>query len=352
MKAARDTLLNPLTSLLLCAATGALFSWLKTPLPWMIGPLLTMAVLNFGGARLRAPRGARPVGQIIIGTALGLYFTPLVARQVLSYWHLLLLAALLAVVIACACAWFLSSVTDTDGTTAFFASVPGGAAEMAVLAERYGARVDRVAIAQSMRILSVVVLVPFVLTYSGVHGADNYAPATSVLDWGRLVILLAIAATGAGLLALVRAPNAFMLGALFSVIALTVSEVSLSAMPSLVSNIGQLLIGCALGGRFERSFLDRIPRFVAATAASIVVALGLAAVLGASLAWAYGLPVPSVVLATAPGGIAEMCITAKVLQLGVPLVTAAHVTRVIVLVAGTGPMFRLARAAVDGHRTR
>jgi hypothetical protein len=49
------------------------------------------------------------------------------------------------------------------------------------------------------------------------------------------------------------------------------------------------------------------------------------------------------VLATAPGGIAEMCITAKVLQLGVPLVTAAHVTRVIILVTTTAPLFRLLR---------
>jgi uncharacterized membrane protein AbrB (regulator of aidB expression) len=38
-----------------------------------------------------------------------------------------------------------------------------------------------------------------------------------------------------------------------------------------------------------------------------------------------------------------MCITAKVLQLGVPLVTAAHVTRVIVLISTTGPSYRAAR---------
>jgi membrane AbrB-like protein len=345
MKAARDTALNPLVSLALCVAAGAIFAGLRTPLPWMIGPLVAMAVLNFSGARLRAPWGARQAGQVIIGTALGLYFTPVVAQQVLSYWHLLLLAALLAILIACACAWLLHGVTDTDRTTAFFASVPGGAAEMAVLAERFGARVDRVAIAQSMRIVAVVIVVPFGLTYSGVHGADVYVPATSTLDWGQLALLLLIATAGSGVLALVRAPNAFMLGALFSVIALTVGELHFSAMPPIVSNIGQLLIGCALGGRFERSFFDRVPRFIAATLASIALAIGLAAVLGAALAWAYGLPMPSVVLATAPGGIAEMCITAKVLQLGVPLVTAAHVTRVLVLVTGTGALYRLARAA-------
>jgi membrane AbrB-like protein len=344
VKAARDTFLNPVAALVLCTAGGAVFAWLKTPLPWMIGPLVIMAAFNFSGARLRAPPAGRQVGQVIIGAALGLYFTPVVAHQVASYWSFLLLAAVLAIVIACACAWFISVITDTDGTTAFFASVPGGAAEMAVLAERFGARVDRVAIAQSMRILAVVIVVPFVLTYSGVHGADVYVPATAVLDWGRLALLLLIAAAGGGALTLAGAPNAFMLGALFSVIGLTMSEVSFSTLPPLVSNLGQLLIGCALGARFERSFVDKMPAFVGAALLSIVLAIGLAASLGAALAWAYGVPLPSAVLATAPGGIAEMCMTAKVLQLGVPLVTAAHVTRVLVLVTGTGTLFRFARA--------
>ncbi len=344
MNAARDTFINPVASLSLCALGGALFTWLRTPLPWMIGPLVLMAVFNFSGARLRVPPGGRQAGQVIIGAALGLYFTPVVAQQVASYWHFLLLAALLAIVIACACAWFISAITGIDGKTAFFSSVPGGATEMSVLAERFGARVDRVAIAQSMRILAVVIVVPFGLTYSGVHGADVYVPASVTLDWGRLLLLLAIAAAGGGALALAGAPNAFMLGALFSVIGLTVSEIQLSTIPAQVSNAGQLLIGCALGGRFERKFLDRIPGFVAATLASILLAIALAATLGAALAWGYGLPVPSVVLATAPGGIAEMCITAKVLQLGVPLVTAAHVTRVIVLVTATGTLYKLARA--------
>jgi len=37
-----------------------------------------------------------------------------------------------------------------------------------------------------------------------------------------------------------------------------------------------------------------------------------------------------------------MCITAKVLQLGVPFVTAAHVSRVFLLVLSTGPIYRAA----------
>ena len=44
-------------------------------------------------------------------------------------------------------------------------------------------------------------------------------------------------------------------------------------------------------------------------------------------------------LGVAPGGISEMAITAKVLQLGVPLVTAFQVFRMVGVVLVTGPLY-------------
>lgn len=344
VKPARDRWLNPALALVLCTAAGALMQAIRAPLPWMIGPLLVMALCNFGGARLRAPRPARPVGQLVIGVALGLYFTPTVAREVLSFWLLLIAAALLAMLLAWVCAWLLAALGRVDRITAFFASVPGGATEMTMLGERYGGRVDRIALAQSLRILTVVVVVPFALVWLGVRGEDRYLPGAGVpLDYGGLAGLLAIAAAAGGLLAMTRLPNAFMFGPLLATIALTVVEVNLSSLPGWLSGLGQLLLGCALGSRFERTYLSSMARYVTAVLASILFAIALAAAGAFVLAWLSGLPVATMVLATAPGGIAEMCIMAKVLQLGVPLVTAAHVTRVIVLITTTAPVFRLMR---------
>jgi uncharacterized protein len=343
MKAARDSWVNPVVALALCTAGGALFSWLGTPLPWMIGPLLVMAVCNFSGARLRSVPGSRQLGQLIIGTALGLYFTPVVAREVASSWILLLIAALFAIALAWACGWFLSSVTDTDRTTAFFASVPGGAAEMAVLGERFGARVDRVVLAQSLRVVVVVIAVPFALTYSGVHGADAYNPVLVPFDAAKLALLFAASICAGTLATKARMPNPYMFGPLLAAIAFTSNEIQFSSIPAGITNLGQLLLGCALASRFEREFLRSLGAFAGAVLASIVLAMLLAGGFSVGVAWLTGLPVPSLVLATAPGGIAEMCITAKVLQLGVPFVTAAHVTRILILINATAPLYRLAR---------
>ena len=50
----------------------------------------------------------------------------------------------------------------------------------------------------------------------------------------------------------------------------------------------------------------------------------------------------TLMLGTSPGGIAEMSLTAKALQLGVPVVTAFHVTRMSAVVLLAGPLFRFA----------
>jgi hypothetical protein len=339
-----------LLALAACAAGAFLCQWLHTPLPWMIGPLFVMAILSLAGVQAVAPPGGRQIGQVVIATALGLYFTPAVAREVITYGHVLIAAAVLAIGLSYGGALLVARSANIDRTTAFFASVPGGAAEMAVLGERFGGKVDRIVVAQSLRILLVVVVVPFSMALLGVHGIDAYEPANVPVRIEGLAILLAISAVTSFAFAWLNLPNAYMLGSLFATIALTVSEIQLSSMPTLLSNAGQLLIGCALGSRFDRSFMRSARRFIVVVCASVVLAMILSALLGTGLAMLASLVVPSMVLATAPGGIAEMCITAKVLQLGVPLVTAAHVTRVIVLVTLTGPLFRFVRGRVRTKR--
>src|SRR5258707_13042229 len=96
-----------LKALAICGVGGALFSALRAPLPWMTGPLLAMALGKFLGANVASPKGGRAAGQMTIACALGLYFSPVVAVEVVAHWYLLVAAALLAVLLAYASGWFL-----------------------------------------------------------------------------------------------------------------------------------------------------------------------------------------------------------------------------------------------------
>lgn len=319
---------------------GALFDWLDTPLPWMIGPLIAIGGCNLLGFRLDAVPFGRQAGQLMIGTAVGLYFTPVVLAALLQHLGLVTAAGMLTIVIASLGGLMLSRFTGIDRTTSFFASVPGGAIEMAVLAERFGAKVPAVALGQSVRVSIIVITVPWVLTLSGVAGAE---PVTRlILPFDPVVLAMMLAGgIAVGLIGVkLGIQNAFVLCPLFLSAALTASEVTLSSVPQLLTNGAQLMFGLALGSRFRRDFFLRNKSFIPFTVINavyvIVVCTGAGALLGAFA----GLPVASVVLGMAPGGIAEMAITAQVLELAVALVVAFHLVRVVMVNLGTPYLVR------------
>jgi uncharacterized protein len=80
-----------------------------------------------------------------------------------------ILAATIAVfLIGAFSALILSRVSGVERKSTFFASIPGGARARAVLAEHPGAQITPVAVAHSLRVSLVVILIPFALTYGGI----------------------------------------------------------------------------------------------------------------------------------------------------------------------------------------
>lgn len=323
------------------ALGGALCAWIGTPLPWMIGSMLGMAVAQMSGAGFATLPGGREAGFVVVGITLGLYFTAPVVAEVARHWPWFILLGIAANGFGTVSALALARLSGVSRATAYFGSMPGGASEMAQLGERFGAAPERVALAHSLRMLLVVTVFPVGITLAGFAANEDYRPVVVPVDALGLGVLLALGVV-AGLLARkLRAPTAFMLGPLLLTIGLTVNGVSLSSMPGPLVNAAQVLLGCVLGVRFERGFMQTAPRFVAALAVSITLTLALAALVGWMIAIGSGAYLGSALLAAAPGGIAEMSITAKVLKLGVAYVTAAHVVRYLIVVLLTVPVFRL-----------
>ena len=323
------------------AAGGALCAWAGTPLPWMIGSMLAMAVAQVSGANFAALPGGREAGFVVVGITLGLYFTAPVVAEVSRHWPWFVLLGFAANGFGTLSALVLARLSGVSRATAYFGSMPGGASEMAQLGERFGAAPERVAVAHSLRMLLVVTVFPVGITLAGFAASEEYRPVVVPFDARGLALLLGLGALAGALAKRLRAPTAFMLGPLLLTIGLTVSGVTLSSMPTWMVNTAQVLLGCVLGSRFERDFLRTAPRFVAALLVSVTVTLALAAAVGGLIAAGSGAYLGSALLAAAPGGIAEMSITAKVLKIGVAYVTAAHVVRYLIVVLLTVPVFRL-----------
>jgi membrane AbrB-like protein len=224
----------------------------------------------------------------------------------------------------------------------------GGASEMAVQGEHHGANVERVAAAHSLRIMMVVGIIPFAIRYWGQHGlgmgTDLFVPGARSVEPAGLLVLILLTSAAALALKKGRLPNAWVIGPLLMAMALTACGIHLSRLPEWMVKTGQLFIGISLGTRFTPGFLHTAPRYLASVAACSALALALAAAFGLLLAKVAGLNPGTAILATSPGGIAEMSLTAQTLHLGVPIVTAFHVARMVILVLAIGPLFRRMRS--------
>jgi membrane AbrB-like protein len=335
-------------TLALAVAAAAACVWLHTPIPWMIGPLLATSLASILGAPTRSFAPLRNAGQWLIGSALGLYFTPQVTALVASLWWAIVLGIAWALGLGWAFgAWLYrghgASIAGDEHqrrATTFFAASIGGASEMTLLAEREGARTDLVAASHSLRLVIVTLSVPFAVSALHLQGVDPSLPGPRFVHWGGLVLLLCGTAVGAWLLEKTGRANPWFIGALLVAMGLTMSGVELSAMPQWLSNGAQLVIGVSLGVRFQAEFLRTAPRWLVSVALGTVAMVLLCAVFAAALAWATGLHPATLVLGTSPGGIAEMAITAKVLKLGVPVVTAFQVCRLVAVLVLVEPLFR------------
>jgi membrane AbrB-like protein len=319
----------------------------------MLGPLLSVAAATVSRIPTFSAPTLRNAGQWVMGSALGLYFTPTVGHELAGLWWVVLLYVMWSLLLATLIAWGLLQFhakrktgmpVDVLRATTYFASAIGGASEMTLLAHSVGARTDLVATAQSLRMLLVVTLVPLAMLWAKSYwnlsaigtGSLNALP----VQLPGLVWLGLATVAGGWLTNRCRVSNPWFLGPLFVAIGLTLSDVPLSAIPHEASNAAQLVIGVSLGVRFAPQFLRAASAWIASVVVCTLCAIILSACFGWCLATVSGLHPASAILATAPGGVTEMSITAKVLQLGVPVVTALQASRLVVLLIIAKPLYR------------
>jgi len=102
-------------------------------------------------------------------------------------------------------------------------------------------------------------------------------------------------------------------------------------MPDVLLIAAQILIGSALGAQFRPAFLTRLFRLLWASCLVVLFAAGAMALFAAAFAWLAGYPMPTMVLAMAPAGIAEMVLTGKVLGLDATLIAGFQLMRIIIV---------------------
>jgi membrane AbrB-like protein len=317
---------------------GFLASQVGWPLPWMVGSLLAIILVRcLTPWQLAEIPGGRKCGQWVVGIGIGLHFTPVVIEQVLSHFGLIFIGALVTSVSSVVGVWLMLR-TGEDRATAFFSSMPGGSGEMVNLGARNGAILSNVAAGQSLRVLAVVLCIPAIFKY--LMGDGGPVSDAAVVHWMWLMLLFPLGALVAWGWQKLKQPNPWLFGPLLISAVISVTFDLHIGLPQGGSQLGQWLIGSGLGCHFNRAFFRRAPSFIGRTLVGTALTMSIAALSALGLSTLTHLDLRSLTLGMMPGGIAEMSLTAEVLQLSVPLVTAMQVMRLLFVLFLAEPLFR------------
>jgi uncharacterized protein len=323
---------------------GAIFKGLGFPLPWVLGSLTVAAVVALAGLDWKLPSAARNGARPVIGVMAGSAFTAEVARSTLDWWEAVIPLIAFLVLITMAGRAFFIRFCGFDRTTAFFAATPGGLSELTLLGAQYGGNVRQMVLVHSTRIVTVVFLVPFLVRLSfDLQGENGSAPAQttvvlSALDW---LVLSGCAVVGYVIGRPLKLISGIMvMPLLLSAIAHCTGLTQLPP-PSWLVALVQVIIGCVAGSHFAGIRLHEVRTSVVQGLAWTAIMLFMALAAAVLCATFVDASVPALLLAFAPGGIAEMTIVAFAMEIEVAFVICCHVFRSIFLVALAPVLYRV-----------
>jgi membrane AbrB-like protein len=317
---------------------------MRMPLAWMIGAMVFTTAGTLGGLRLHMYPWLRAVMIAVLGVMLGSAFTPEILASAKDWLPTFAGLVVYVMVVGLLVLVYFRKVAGYDLPTAFFSAAPGGLNEMIFAGTEAGGDERTISLIHSARVLLMVLTIPVWFRFSGGYDAARRAAAGIHLIDVPLVDVGVMAMTGiVGALAAraIRMPAFMLTGPLLASAVVHASGLTDSRPPTELIALAQLIVGAAVGCRFlgvRLSFLGRtLGHAVVASAilltASVTAALALRQISDA--------PFEALVLAYAPGGLAEMSLIALALGIDTAFVASHHIFRIVLVVILAPTAFRI-----------
>jgi len=319
-----------LRTLVVASAGGWLFSHLHIPLGWLLGALFATIIGTRLFSAVHVPRLMRDLVSPVLGVLIGSSFTPALLGQI-GQWPVPVAVTLgYAVLISTLGFLYFRRAARLDVMTALFAGLPGGLSEMTLLGVALGARANVLAVVHSLRIVMIVVIMPFIIGFMARPAPGAAFAGKPPLGMVDIALLVACGLGGFALSRVVRMPAGALLLPLGLSAAVHLTGVTGGAPPLWIVAPAQIVVGAYIGVRFMgmafRHMLPMVGHGVAWGFIMIAAAIGLAVFASRVFAGVERLPL---MLALSPGGMSEMSLLTLSVGVDVAFVITCHMMRIV-----------------------
>ncbi|MSO93212.1 MAG: AbrB family transcriptional regulator [Rhodospirillales bacterium] len=325
---------------------GALFAYLQLPLPWMTGPLLATTVATMSGIPLKGPGGVRGIVVAVIGTMVGSSFTPNVIDEAGRWIGTIVAMVVFILLLMASVSYTLHRHFKFGPATAYFSAAPGGFNQIMVLGSALGGDDRVIALIQSVRVTLTVLMIPFWFRLLEGYDPDRAMPFAKIGDIGAFdaTALAACAVAGYWIGVRIRLPVPALIGPMILSATLHLTGVTAASPPNEFVNLAQIVIGTSAGCRFTGITVRRVFGTLMIGGLTTVYMLAVTLASALALEYAFDLPFAKVLLAFAPGGLAEMVLVSLAMGIDPAFVSVHHLVRLVVIYTAVPFAFRLLSA--------
>ena len=348
--------MSAIRTFFLALVGGGLFSFIHVPLPWTLGPIAAVSLTALVTGRQQYwPRWVREIALIVLGYAMGRPFTLETGQAIISQLPIMLAATFLTIAAGVFTGWLMYRRTGINLISCLLGCVPGGLSQMVILAaEMKEADATAITIMQTLRMLSVVFTVPFLTMHVFSSGGTGGLAAAEAMPIALDTILTfaAVAICGAIAARWLHLPTAFLLGPILSTgayVLLSGGQVA-PMVPVHYIYAAQICVSSYIGSTIDLAKIRDYHGMGPCLFGGIVFVLLVSLLSGFGVAMLTQVDFATAFLSTAPGGLAEMGITALTVGADISTMTAYQLVRLLFIMLVFPYLAKWLVRLHEGHR--
>lgn len=335
-------------TLMVAILGGLLFKLVHIPVPWLLGPMVTMVIVtNTLKRQFVWHVSIRNIGMMVIGYVIGLSMTASALQDMVKQLPSMILMTLLLLLLSAGIAYVISKVSSQDYNTSLLASMPGGLTQIVILAEETeGINLAIVTVTQVMRLMLIIIAMPLLVMLpvfkdgsAGVNTPLQMEPS-SVSMFPNIIVFAVVGIVLTVVGVKIKFPTAHLLAPMLGTMLLQISGVKGPELPELLTNIAQLMIGTHIGLMLNANQLPGKARTISLAFISGIMLVFGSVLLSFLLTMLHPISSATGLLSMAPGGMDQMSIIAHAIGADLSTVSGYQVFRTLVIFFALPPFIK------------
>lgn len=316
----------------IAAAGGIGAQLLGLPAGWVAGGVLVVAVVSLAGLNTDVPWQLRPPVYFVVGVYAGGGVSQETLHQMQTWPASFAILGLSLIGLIASSYWWLNGRCGWDRNAAVLASLPGALSFVMAAAEGLQTDLKKVAIAQSLRLLILVELVPLLAFVVGHPSGAPMSSSGAVAGPRDTLIMLAVGVVAAFVLQRLKIPGGWMLGGLLASAGLLLGGVVEGRLPFQLVLPFIIALAAITGSRFRPGDMAILPHIALPALVAFLLAAVISILSAGCVTLLFGVSFFQTFLAFAPGGFDALVIIAFQMNIDPAYVAAHHVARFLALV--------------------